>query len=790
MGGPSWCRVPPAALRGLAALCVLGGATLPVAGQEPPRLRHRVHDLVARLDTAEPSDRSIHLTARHPVVVPFDPRPGVAFVQTRPERFVVFGDLPTVGVTTLSFALGVVDPAHADEDLPVRFLVDTSTDRDPTWRRVFDQTYRPSDLPTDTRLVDHELTLPGTGPVVRTLKFWALPAGEASLAARWPGWSCPQVRSAGRPLALADDPLLLPDAGQDLLAELDLATFGGGVDGRRRPMDPAPGVELAGGARSSLRLAAPARARWEVTVPPAAELVALVGVDAPTSWHLGGGELELAIQVGDRTVSTHTFDAAGRQQDRGWKELRVDLSPWSGRDVTLGLALGEGERRGPDVLAVARLSLRDGSGQPRLARDAAPTVVVLMADTLRADALGPHTPNLSALAAAGVRYDAARSASSWTWPATASLFTGLDPQRHGLLDNDHPVLAGGARSLAQILGERGYTTGAFVANALVSSQAGLARGFETFVLAPQARAGALNDRVAAWLEETPDTARFLYVHYMDPHGPYQAVGALDDEDAFALSPRAADEAMNAGIDQGLQHPDTRSRVDALREAYAAEVADLDQAIGELFVSLRGAGALEDAWVVFVSDHGEEFLEHGRTSHGWQLFDETLAVPLSLTGFGPSAREPAVVSAPVSTRDLMPTLLSLLGLPTPSGRGLGWPLAPVDGGATPPVFGHTQIGLLWDQERRTELATVIHDGHKLIVAPEFDRAELYDLTSDPGEQVDLAEQQPERVATLRRALQAWLSLPAVDTSGDLDDADLEEALRVLRALGYLGDDDDG
>jgi len=775
-----------------AALLLAGGLALAVPSsgqaQQPPRLRDRVHDLVSLMDRAQPSEFSAHATSPVAAVSTHDPRPGVAFIQTRPQRSIVFEDLFTDGETTLRFGAGLARPALALEDAPVRFLVDVASERDPTWRRVFDHTWRPSELPPDTGLVQHELRLPGRGPLKRSVRFSALPGDQSGRAASWSGWSCPQLLSSGRELSLADDPLRVPGAGLDLLAIRSEARMGGGVDARLRPMDPAPGVELVGGSRASLRLAAPARLSWQVDVPEQAELIALLGVDGPTSWHLGGGELELAIQINDRPVHLRRLDAAKRQHDRGWKQLRFDLSPWAGRRVELSLAVGSGQQRGPDVLAVARLLLSDGSGRPRLPIDAAPTVIVLLADTLRQDALGPGTPNLQALADAGVRFSAARATSSWTWPSTASLLTGLDPGRHGLLDNARPVMSPDATTLAQLLAQRGYSTGAFVANALISRSSGLARGFETFVSVPNARAGTLNARVEAWLSETSGSARLLYLHYMDPHAPYQPSAALDDPDQPLLPPHAGDAAMGAALTLGLEHPETRAWATRLRSAYASEVAELDQAIGQLFVSLRAHGALDDALVVFVSDHGEEFLEHGRTSHGWHLFDETLAVPLTLTGFGPSAQAlpPRVHRAPVSTRDLLPSLCRLLELAPPPGCAPPWPLG--EEAQPRPVFAHTALARTTEREHVFDLASVVSAGHKLLLTPDTGQSQLFDLEHDPGELTDLAAQQPERVADMVSLLRAWLQTTSEGPANAADAADVDEAQRLLRELGYLGDDE--
>ena len=751
----------------------------------PPRLRHRVHDLLAEIGRAEVAPNSVHAVTRHGTVSSTDPRPGVGFVRTRPGRWITFPDLLTRGPTTLSFAVGVFQPDEPRGDGPVRFLVDVNSDRDPTWRRVFDRTLRPSELPPDDLLEEHLLELPGVGALRRSVRLWALPVDDQQLDETWPAWNSPTLRSEGVPLPLEDDPVVLPDSGRELLAELAGARLGGGASATLRPMDPAPGVELLGGALPALRLDAPARITWRVEVPADGALALKLGVDARTSWHLGGGELDFAVQVDDRPVQIVHYDPGEHRLDRGWKELRVDLSAWAGRRVTLGLATSPGERPGPDVVAVARAVLVDGRGIPRLAQEQAPTVVLIVADTLRADAPGPSTPALTALARNGVNFRAARSVSSWTWPSTASLLTGLDPLEHRLLDANHPIMSPSVTTLAELFAQRGYTTGAFVANALVSEQAGLHRGFETFVLLPNARADTLDARVEAWLEETAGTARLLYVHYMDPHAPYLPAGPLDAARGPLLGHEALGAAMSSGLHLGLDHPDTRALVDALRAGYAQEVADLDRGLARLLGALERDGALRDALVVFVADHGEEFLEHGAINHGWHLFDETLAVPLTVTGFGASALEPRRVDVPVSTRDLLPTICDLLGIAAPAGRAPPWDLRSGEPLPASPIFGQTLIGRDHGVARSFEKACVIQDGHKLVLVPETGAVALYRLGDDPFEHVDRAAEDPARVARLLALLDAWRARGAPEAAPEVTDDALEEAQRVLREMGYLG-----
>ena len=309
------------------------------------------------------------------------------------------------------------------------------------------------------------------------------------------------------------------------------------------------------------------------------------------------------------------------------------------------------------VRALAALALGAAAGCAGGEPEAAPlpSILVITTDTVRADALGCYgseaqvTPHMDRLAAEGVRFDQARTTCPITLPAHASMFTGLYPPRHGVRDNSLQALAAEARTTAEEAREAGYETAAFLAAVVLDRTYGLDQGFDTYdeprraLQIQRSKVGYFQERpardivpeVEAWLAAR-DRERpfFLWVHFYDAHQPLEPT------------------------------PELLAR--AKGDAYLAEVAAVDDAVGALVERLRSEGALDSTWVALLSDHGEALGEHGESSHGLLLFDSTVRVPFLVRRPGAPAAG-SVVREPVSVADLHPTLLAAMGRPLPEGQ---------------------------------------------------------------------------------------------------------------------------
>jgi arylsulfatase A-like enzyme/cytochrome c-type biogenesis protein CcmH/NrfG len=415
--------------------------------------------------------------------------------------------------------------------------------------------------------------------------------------------------------------------------------------------------------------------------------------------------------------------------------------------------------RAPRALAGAALLLL-GAGCGREGETSRATslpgadVVLVTIDTLRADAVGfagnrrVATPTLDRLAAAGRVFPGAHAHNVVTLPSHANILTGLYPYQHGVRENAGFVLRDTVPTLATLLGDVGYATGAFVGAFPLDAQYGLARGFDVyddafprgsavdrFVLAER-RGDAVVAPALAWWRANSGQRRFLWVHLYDPHAAYDAPEPF------------------------------RSRYAA--DPYLGEVAATDSFLAPLLEPFLG-GAEPPALVVVTSDHGEALGDHGELTHGLFAYEPTLAVPLVVwhTGITPGRDERLARHV-----DIAPTILSALGLDAPENLTGTSLLGP------PPEDPTSYFEALTTHLNRgwAPLRGTLRGREKLVELP---IPELYDLAADPGEKDNLAGTQRSRLRDLRAALPGESVWPPQQGT-----VSAEEEAR-LRSLGYSG-----
>jgi arylsulfatase A-like enzyme len=318
-----------------------------------------------------------------------------------------------------------------------------------------------------------------------------------------------------------------------------------------------------------------------------------------------------------------------------------------------------------------------------------PNVVVFMLDTLRKDGLGCYgrpagpTPAIDALAADGVRFDQAMAASGWTVPSVASLLTGTWPTLHGAMGKgtDITPIRPELSTAADVFGRAGYDTVGFGNAAFVSPMIGVDRGFDLFDHRysynwDTRRADETIDAVLAQLRQRKSRSSFYFIHLFDAHLDYNPpeeyatrhVGTrrnpplpVDQQDVLD---------MGTGAD-GYGPPSLEDR-QYLRGLYDAEIDFMDDQIGRFIEALKSLGLYDDTTIVIVSDHGEEFWEHGGFQHGHSLYDELVHIPLVIKL--PAAMDLAgrSVAAQVRLIDVMPTMFDVAGIDAPdsfAGRSL-------------------------------------------------------------------------------------------------------------------------
>jgi choline-sulfatase len=437
------------------------------------------------------------------------------------------------------------------------------------------------------------------------------------------------------------------------------------------------------------------------------------------------------------------------------------------------------------LLALAGLGCGRGDDPGRSAPSPAeaerrPSVVLVTIDTLRPDHLACYghsretAPFLSELALRARVFREASSTSSWTAPATASLFTALHPTQHGVLEgffvNRRRTSKQGeaeaatvslnrlpaAPTLPEHFASAGWSTFAVTCNVNVTSRIGFDRGFGRFrdLTGPEHGKGGSAETVLAQLREWKDELSasapyFLYLHLNDVHSPWRDRGSID---------RGADEATRA------------------RQGYEGEIRYADAMLRRAYDEL---GWERDAILCVVSDHGEEFHEHGGTGHGATLYGELTRIVLIVAwpGRWSSGR---FVDAPASLVDVYPTLADLAGAPFRPGLA-GRSLVPViEGAAEPeperPLFAH-RLHTGTDKQ----LWSIVRGRWKLIES--VDGVELYDLAADPRETEDLSAGEAARVAALRRELEEFRR-SAQPVGAERVDVELDaKQLEALRELGY-------
>ena len=403
------------------------------------------------------------------------------------------------------------------------------------------------------------------------------------------------------------------------------------------------------------------------------------------------------------------------------------------------MRLGGLHTAGLVLFLLLTVSCADRDRQPA-APAARPSILLVTLDTTRADSIGPGakgivTPAFNALAARGRYFRQAYATVPETLPSHVSMLTGLYPAGHGVHENAR-FLAPDQALLAESLGRTGYRTAAFVSSFVLSRRFGLSRGFEHY---DDELAGAASERDAASTTERAlsyiaqqdtSTPLFLWVHYFDPHAPYE--------------------------------PPARFRSGGATP-YQGEVAAVDEQLGRLTQAFEARR--QGAAMIVAGDHGEGLGDHGESQHGHLLYQSTMHVPLLIVGPGVGA---GTVDEPVSTRRVFHTALDW------AGQASSMSLRGPDGEV---VLGEAMKPFL---EYGWRPQTMAVSGR--MKAIEAGTIEAYDLSSDPGETKNLGSgaNLPQGV---RRSLDDYPipSLTAAKAPAELD----EDARRRLASLGYIG-----
>src|SRR5713226_1790640 len=397
----------------------------------------------------------------------------------------------------------------------------------------------------------------------------------------------------------------------------------------------------------------------------------------------------------------------------------------------------------------------------------APNVVVVTIDTLRADHLGCYgytkiSPNIDAFAADNARFERAYTPVPVTLPAHTAIFTGTYPTLSGMHDFSGNKLNPKQSTLASVLRQQGYTTGAVIGSAVLDSRFGLNQGFDFYYdhfdfnrlqesnLEEMERPGnVVADLALDWLGKNYHSKFFLWMHLYDPHFPYRPPAPFSE-----------------------QYKD---------RPYDGEIAFADAQVGRLIAFLKAKDLYRNTLIVLSGDHGESLGEHGEKTHGFFIYNATLHIPVII--HLPQAPAAKTVPELVSLADLMPTILRALKVEVPAqvqGRSLLAWMTPKKDVDSRNLYAETFLPRLhfnWSELRSVETAN-----YQFIDAP---KPELYDLSKDPGETLNLyAEKKAvadELRARLNKLIQQYSANQELAEQTGLDPALMER----LKSLGYAG-----
>ncbi|MCP4401837.1 MAG: sulfatase [bacterium] len=440
-------------------------------------------------------------------------------------------------------------------------------------------------------------------------------------------------------------------------------------------------------------------------------------------------------------------------------------------------------------------------------------VILITDDTLRPDFLSCYgservlTPHIDQLARDGVLFENAFSAAPWTMPSVSSIMTGLSPAVHGMKTKGSR-LPDALPTLAEFMYNEGYYTSAIGRNSILTSQFNISQGFLEYHFFPKPRNSHIrginffqwllpeqfrtdvstNDittLASNWITAHHKKDFFLWLHYFDPHQPYTPPDSTLPEKKIV--PSIGKEFSKFQVVRGGYWVPSLQEREWIKELYAAEVRHVDSNIGKLVMTLKKLNLYENSLIIFTSDHGEEFWEHGGFEHGHTLYNEVLQVPLIIKppiGFDLS---PQKIDTSVSLQSILPTVLTLCDVPYETDKLYAMSLAPFSQFATETVVPSPLISssLLYYEDREA----IMFDGMKYIRSLLTNHEELFDLTQDPGEQTSIISLFPDKVLKAQDIMsnrkivvekqKEYYKLPGTETF-DID----EDTVQHLKSLGYV------
>ena len=413
-------------------------------------------------------------------------------------------------------------------------------------------------------------------------------------------------------------------------------------------------------------------------------------------------------------------------------------------------------------------------------------IILVDIDTLSAGHLSTYgypretSPNLDAFAKEAIRFEWAFSQAPNTPPSQTSILTGLYPSTHGMIADTDRVPQD-ATTLAEALKAQGFATAAFVDGGYMAAGFGHDQGFDSYVSYQDNGVEKIGPEVDKWLEEHANETFFLLIHTYDVHWPYEPPEPYRSMFLDGLDPPSEGFEPTAQALENLRRSKPKKLPDNdlehIKALYDGEIRYVDHWFGQLMERLGELDLLQRATIVVLSDHGEEFQEHGSVGHD-RLYSTVTRIPLLIRLPGGSVTR--TITPVVEGIDVMPTLLELAGATVPPG-----------------LQGQSMLPLIREEQHGAQVAisespffgdrrAIATGDHRLLWTKKNDQVEIYRFREDPLEQTDLKSTDLEAVARLRQGIEGWQRMVDQATiiketaENEID----EETRKELRALGYL------
>jgi arylsulfatase A-like enzyme len=542
--------------------------------------------------------------------------------------------------------------------------------------------------------------------------------------------------------------------------------------------------------------------RHVLTLPAGAELRFTPELHPSAVARDGSARARVAVQSADgreRELWSRVLTA----RDRAPREVALPLPGVLGEAMAVTFEVA-GQQSPWVTWQAPRVLGRPGPAPARVApqqraRLAGKSVVFVILDAARARQLGCYgypratTPEIDRLAREGVVFENVVTPAVYTVGAMSSIWTSQQPDEHHGESSFEAPLPADRLTLAELLSANGVHTAGFIANAMAGRALGFERGFREFHELygdPElgSRAEVFRAALRDFLARQRQGRFFLYVHFREPHFPYDPPPEFRTRfgpDAPLPGAASRERDWYVSVNRGALAPSS-AEIEHLVRLYDANLAYVDREVGELRRALEAASRLEDVVLVIAADHGEQLHEHGYISHSAQVYEDSVHVPLIVRlprGAGPVR---ARVAALADLTDVAPTVADVFDV-------LG------KGGSDRSFGGRSLLPLLAGGEGRTALVSRSVWEHplyavrgrrfKLIRDTRSGREELYDLERDPGERRDLATAEPLRAALLRQLLfgfQAETRSRPGAGDGAPKRTRTPEQCENMRALGYVGE----